>query len=163
MPTEMTVAGLAVDPSTNMPILVLRDLEGRRALPIWVGVLEASAIATELGQVKLARPMTHDLMKEMLDQLGATVIHVEVSALQESTYFATIVVRQGARVLEIDARPSDAIALALRVRCKILVADQVLEAASVLELELAPLSDAEAVGGEPPEGSPGPVQGKWKM
>lgn len=129
----MSVGGLTVDPVTKTPIVVLRDSENKLNLPIWIGILEATAMATELEGIKMSRPMTHDLLRSALAALGATVEAVEVNDLRENTYFALVHLRQGDRTLTIDSRPSDAIALALRERCPIYVAKAVLEQSSVLQ------------------------------
>ena len=129
----MSVGGLTVDPVTKTPIVVLRDADNKLNLPIWIGLLEATAMATELEGIKMARPMTHDLLRSTLAALGATVEAVEVNDLRENTYFALVHLRHGDRSLMIDARPSDAIALALRTRCPIYVAKAVLEQSSVLQ------------------------------
>ena len=129
----MSVGGLTVDPVTKTPIVVLRDADNKLNLPIWIGLLEATAMATELEGVKMSRPMTHDLLRSTLTALGATVEAVEVSDLRENTYFALVHLRHGDRSISIDARPSDAIALALRARCPIYVAKAVLEQSSVLQ------------------------------
>jgi uncharacterized protein len=137
MPREdcilMSVGGLTVDPVTKTPIVVLRDADNKLNLPIWIGLLEATAMATELEGIKMARPMTHDLLRSTLTALGATVEAVEVNDLRENTYFALVHLRQGDRTFTIDSRPSDAIALALRTRCPIYVAKAVLEQSSVLQ------------------------------
>ncbi len=158
---DMKVSGLAIDPMTEMPILILKDLNDGNALPIWIGLVEAGAIATELEKIALARPMTHDLMRNMLDQLGVQVMHVEISDLRESTYFAAIVLQQGAKVVEVDARPSDAIALALRVGCPIRVDESVLEKAREIDLrgkQAKGEGEEDALSGLPDEDF-----GKWKM
>jgi uncharacterized protein len=129
----MSVGGLTVDPVTKTPIVVLRDADNKLNLPIWIGLLEATAMATEIEGIKMARPMTHDLLRSTLAALGATVESVEVNDLRENTYFALVHIRHGDRALMIDARPSDAIALALRTRCPIYVAKAVLEQSSVLQ------------------------------
>jgi bifunctional DNase/RNase len=129
----MSVGGLTVDPVTKTPIVVLRDADNKLNLPIWIGLLEATAMATEIEGIKMARPMTHDLLRSTLAALGATVESVEVNDLRENTYFALVHLRHGDRSLMIDARPSDAIALALRTRCPIYVAKAVLEQSSVLQ------------------------------
>jgi uncharacterized protein len=123
----MTVGGLTLDPVTKTPIVILRDPENKLNLPIWIGLLEATAMATELEGIKMARPMTHDLLRSMLAELGAVVECVEV------TYFALIYLRTNGGQLTIDARPSDAISLALRTKSPIYVAKKVLEASSVLQ------------------------------
>ena len=159
---EMKVAGLAIDPMTEMPILILKDMKDENPLPIWIGLVEAGAIATELEKIALARPMTHDLMRNMLDLLGVTVMHVEISDLRESTYFAMIVLQQGSKVLEVDARPSDAIALALRVGCPIRVDEAVLEKAREIDLR-GKQGKGEAEGEDTLSGLSDEDFGKWKM
>jgi uncharacterized protein len=129
MEIEMTVKGLGIDPITNMPIIVLRDREGQRTLPIWVGVFEANAIALQMENVQTPRPMTHDLLKSVLDGLAARVERVVVCALRDNTFYATIHVRTEAGSQAVDARPSDAIALALRAAAPIFVEDSVLQEA----------------------------------
>jgi hypothetical protein len=129
----MTVGGLTLDPVTKTPIVILRDQENRLNLPIWIGLLEATAMATELEGIKMARPMTHDLLRCILGELGVSVEKIEVTELRESTYFASIYLRVTDRPLVIDARPSDAISLALRTKSPIYVAKKVLEASSVLQ------------------------------
>ena len=130
---EMSVGGLTLDPVTKSPIVILRDRDNKIALPIWIGLLEATAIATELEGIKMARPMTHDLLRNILAHLGASVEKVEITELRETTYYAAIHLRVGAEEVVIDARPSDAIALSLRVKSPIFVHRQVLEASSVLQ------------------------------
>jgi bifunctional DNase/RNase len=129
MQVEMVVAGLTIDPVNNTPIVILREKDGERVVPIWIGVVEASAIAFELESVKLTRPMTHDLLRTAVEQLGGHVERVVVSELRDNTYFALVAIRQGERTVEIDARPSDAIALALRARAPILCDEQVIKMA----------------------------------
>jgi uncharacterized protein len=129
MQIEMTIKGLMIDPITNMPIVVLRDLDGQRILPIWVGVFEANAIALQIENVQTPRPMTHDLLRNLLSDLSATVERVVVCELKENTFYATVQVRVGERTLAVDARPSDAIALALRTASPIFVEDAVIQSA----------------------------------
>lgn len=126
---EMKVAGIALDPSNNAPIVVLRDLEGKFILPIWIGIMEASAIAASLEGVRYSRPMTHDLFKSMLDALGAMLEKIEVVDIRDNVFYALITLEQNGSKLMIDARPSDAIALALRTDCSIFVADHVVKEA----------------------------------
>jgi len=127
MQIEMTIKGLMIDPVTSTPIVVLRDLDGQRVLPIWVGVFEANAIAVQIENVTLPRPMTHDLLRNVITDLRAEVERVVVSDLRDNTFFAIIqLLVQGERVA-IDARPSDAIALALRARAPIFVEDHVID------------------------------------
>ena len=129
----MTVEGLSLDPATKTPIVVLRDADNKIALPIWIGLLEATAIATELENIELVRPMTHDLLCSIIEQLQTTVEAVEVSDLKENTFFATIHLKAGDREISIDSRPSDALALAIRAKCPIYVAKKVLEQSSILQ------------------------------
>lgn len=129
MEIEMTIKGLMIDPITNMPIVVLRDVEGERILPIWVGVFEANAIALQIESVQTPRPMTHDLLRNVISDLSATVDRVVVCDLKESTFFASIMLRLESGVIAVDARPSDAIALALRAHAPIFVEESVIETA----------------------------------
>jgi uncharacterized protein len=129
----MTVGGLTLDPMSKQPIVLLRDSENKLNLPIWIGLMEATAIASELEGVKTARPMTHDLFCQALSELGAQVESVEVCDLRENTYFARVTVRAGDRAFTLDSRPSDAIALALRTRASIYVAKKVLEQSSFVQ------------------------------
>jgi len=124
---EMKIAGLTLDPTTNMPIIILKDLNGNNALPIWIGIAEASAIATKLENVDLARPMTHDLMRNILVKLEVTLEKIEVTDLRDNTFYANIYLRVGNRVVPIDSRPSDAIALALRTDSPIFVNEEVIK------------------------------------
>lgn len=130
---EMTVAGLTLDQVTRTPIVVLKDSENKLQLPIWIGLLEATAMATELEGIKMARPMTHDLMKNLLGELGGTVERVAITELKENTYYAVITLTVGDRKVTMDSRPSDAIAMALRSKTPIYVAREVLEQSSVLQ------------------------------
>lgn len=131
---KMTVRGIALDPITNMPILILKDPEERRALPIWVGIFEANAIALELEKVSTPRPMTHDLIKHILEGVGITVQQVIVNDLVENTFYATIELNHNGNVVTIDSRPSDAIALALRVNAPIFVTEKVVTQAKNIEV-----------------------------
>lgn len=132
---EMSVEGLTLDPATKTPIVVLRDPDNKINLPIWIGLLEATAIATELESIEMARPMTHDLLHTIVGELQATVEAVEVSDLKENTFYATIHLKAGGKELRIDSRPSDALALAIRAKCPIFVAKTVLEQSSILQQE----------------------------
>jgi bifunctional DNase/RNase len=134
----MIVGGLTLDPTTKMPIVVLKDPDNKLNLPIWIGPLEAASMATELEGIRPQRPMTHDLLRNMLGDLGATVEAVEVTELRENTYFARIMVRtRDGRDMEVDSRPSDAIAIALRTKSPIYVAKKVLEMSSELHEQAA--------------------------
>ncbi len=129
----MEVKGLMIDPASNHPIVILRDGESQLFLPIWIGIFEASAIQLELEGSERPRPMTHDLMRAMVEQLGCSVEKIVISDLQENTFFAEIHLDRGGERLVIDSRPSDAIALALRAKARILVAPHVLERAKAVE------------------------------
>jgi len=131
---RMTVRGIALDPITNMPIIILKDMEEKRALPIWVGIFEANAIALELEKIATPRPMTHDLIKNILDGLGATVQQIVVNDLKDNTFFAVIEVSYNGNSVNIDARPSDAIALALRVNAPIFVTEKVVSKAKSMDI-----------------------------
>lgn len=131
---EMKVTGLTIDPFTSMPIIILKDLEEKCALPIWIGLIEASAIATELEHIVLTRPMTHDLLKNIFEEIGVKVKSVEVSDLADNTFFSKIHLMVGARELQMDSRPSDAIAVALRTKAPIYVAKHVIEKSRKIDL-----------------------------
>jgi bifunctional DNase/RNase len=135
----MAIKGLMVDPITNMPIIVLRETEGQRVLPIWVGVFEANAIALQIESVQTPRPMTHDLLKTVIDELGGRVERVVVCELKENTFYATLHVRSERGRLTVDARPSDAIALALRTGARIFVEETVIQNARSVELSREPV------------------------
>ena len=169
MQLEMQVTGLTIDPANNGPIVILREKEGGRILPIWIGVIEASAIAFELDHVKLSRPMTHDLLRSTIESLGGHVERVLIADLRENTYFAMISVSRAGETIEIDARPSDAIALALRANAPILCEASVMEQAHLRQEELAakakatsadeaaPAPPAEEGEEEQGEGGPRPI------
>ncbi len=127
MEVEMTIRALMLDPVTNSPIVILKDVGGDTVLPIWVGAFEAQAIALELEKVSTPRPMTHDLIKNVLTGLETQVHKVVVTELREDTFYAVIWLERGGEVISIDSRPSDALALALRVDCPIFVDDLVLK------------------------------------
>ncbi len=130
----MKVSGLTIDPFTSVPIIILKDPEDRNALPIWIGLLEASSIATELEKITLARPMTHDLVKNIFEQLDVTVEKIEVNDLRDNTFYATIHLAAAGRSYRIDSRPSDAIAIALRTSAPIYVDDRVIEKSKRIDL-----------------------------
>ncbi len=143
---EVRVSGLSIDPITHTPIVLLKDKESQEVIPIWIGLLEASSIATQLENIKLARPMTHDLMKSILDQLDVVVSRVEVSDLRNNTFYAIIHVNWNEMDLAIDARPSDAIALALRTKSPIFVHQQVIEKSR--KVDLAHREEGEGISDE---------------
>jgi bifunctional DNase/RNase len=131
MELEMKIRGLMMDPVTNMPIVVLKDVQGQAILPIWVGVYEANAIALEIEKVQTPRPMTHDLLKNVLLGLEVRVQKVVVNDLKDDTFYALIWVERDGEMMTIDSRPSDALALALRVDCPIFVDETVLKNSKV--------------------------------
>ena len=133
MQIEMSVKGLMVDPVTNAPIVLLRDEEGNRVLPIWVGVFEANAIALQVENVAPPRPMTHDLLTQVITDLKAAIDRVVICDLREGTFYAIIHMRVEDRVVVVDSRPSDAIALALRAKAPIFVEEAVLEQAKTAD------------------------------
>ena len=141
---EMFVGGLLLDRNTQAPVVVLKDEKGQITLPIWIGIAEATSIASALNQIPMARPLTHDLMHEVLGELSVKVQRVIITELKEATYYAELVISYGDKVLLFDARPSDAIAIALRAAAPIFVAQQVLEQAKV------------AFQAAPPDGDPVP-------
>jgi bifunctional DNase/RNase len=130
---EMNIKGLMVDPITNMPIIILRDPDGDKVLPIWVGVFEANAIALQIENIQTPRPMTHDLLRNVIQDLQATVEKVVVYDLKENTFYAMIHLQTPAGQVTIDARPSDAIALALRTRAPIMVEEKVIDNAKTVD------------------------------
>ena len=134
MQIEMTIKGLMVDPITNMPIVILRDQEGNRVLPIWVGIFEANAIALQIENISTPRPMTHDLLRNVIHDLKASVQKIVVCDLQDNTFYALIYLAIGNDTVAVDARPSDAIALALRTRAPIFVEDTVIDNAKTVDL-----------------------------
>ena len=127
MEVEMKIRGLMMDPVTNMPIVILKDLSGNSVLPIWVGVYEANAIALEIEKVATPRPMTHDLIKSLLLGLNTAVNKVVVSELRDETFYAVIWLDRDGELISVDSRPSDALALALRLDCPIYVEEAVLK------------------------------------
>jgi len=127
MLVKMKVAGLTIDPLTNTPIVILKDLDEKKAIPIWIGLFEASAIATELEKISFSRPMTHDLIYEILKTVDVEVIKVEIHDLRNNTFFANIHLIKDDKTMVVDSRPSDAIALALRANAPIFVAEKVIE------------------------------------
>jgi bifunctional DNase/RNase len=131
MEVEMKIRGLMMDPVTNMPIVILKDVSGDAVLPIWVGIYEANAIALEIEKVTTPRPMTHDLIKNLLVGLDTQIHKVVVSDLREDTFFAVIWLEREGRVISVDSRPSDALALALRLDCPIFVEDAVLKSSKL--------------------------------
>ena len=144
----MTVGALTLDPTTKSPIVVLKDPDNKISLPIWIGLLEATSMATELEGIKPQRPMTHDLLRNLLGELGATVDAIELTELRDNTYFAQIQLRtRDGKNVHVDARPSDAISLALRTKSPIYVAKKVLEVSSELQKEAENTSKEQNLAG----------------
>ena len=158
---QVEIKGLMLDPSSNVPIVILRDLRSQLFLPIWIGVFEANAIALRLEGVEPPRPMTHDLLRSLLEQLGGKVEKIVISDLKESTFFAMIHLRNHQGALAVDARPSDAIALALRTEAPIYVLRSVLDKAQAVDLA-SDATDEEKLKKWLEEISPDEL-GKWTM
>ena len=139
----MVVSGLTVDPLTNSPIVILKETDGERTLPIWIGLLEATAIASEMEGIKFSRPMTHDLLKSIMDMIDVEVNKVEVCDLKNNTYYALIHMTHGGEEISIDARPSDALALSLRMKAPIFVSEEVINKSKQIDLESEPEDTSE--------------------
>jgi uncharacterized protein len=143
MDVEVRIRGLMMDPATNVPIIVLKDVASDAVMPIWVGIFEANAIALELEKQSAPRPMTHDLTRNLVHHLNGELERVVITEIKEDTFFAVLWLRQGDEAVMVDARPSDAIALALRFDCPIFVTEQVLQSARI-----GPAVSAEGQTGE---------------
>lgn len=143
MLTPMVISGLTVDPLTNSPIVLLKEVEGQRTLPIWIGLLEATAIASELEGIKFSRPMTHDLLKNLMGIMNVKVNRVEVCDLKNNTYFALIHINHNGKEMSIDARPSDALAISLRMGAPIFVSEEVIDKSSQVEIKAEPEDKSE--------------------
>jgi uncharacterized protein len=131
MDIEVRIRGLMMDPSTNMPIVVLKDVASDTVMPIWVGIFEANAIAIEIEKLAAPRPMTHDLMRNLIGNLNARLERIVITEIKDDTFHAVLWLRQGADSVTVDARPSDAIALALRLDCPIYVSEHVMQTAKL--------------------------------
>jgi len=131
MDIEMRIRGLVIDPATNMPIVVLKAVSSETVMPIWVGIFEANAIAVEIEKLAAPRPMIHDLTRNLIQFLNAKLERVVITELSEDTFYSVLWLRQGTEQMTIDARPSDALALALRADCPIFVSDTVLKTAQM--------------------------------
>lgn len=131
MDIEVRIRGLMMDPSTNMPIVVLKDVGSDTVMPIWVGIFEANAIAIEIEKVSAPRPMTHDLTRNLMRSMNAQLEKIVITELRDDTFFAVLWIRQDEELITMDARPSDAIALALRADCPIFVSEQVMQSAKL--------------------------------
>lgn len=139
----MVISGLTMDPVTNSPIVILKAVDGDETLPIWIGLLEATAIASEMEGIKFSRPMTHDLLKNMMEMVDVKVARIEVSDLKDNTYYAVIHFKQGEKEMTLDARPSDALAISLRVKAPIFVAEEVIKQSSRIDLKSEPQDKSE--------------------
>ena len=139
----MVISGLTMDPVTKSPIVILKAIDGDETLPIWIGLLEATAIASEMEGIKFSRPMTHDLLKNMMDKVDVKVARIEVSDLKDNTYYAVIHLKQGEKEMTLDARPSDALAISLRVKAPIFVAEEVIKQSSRIDLKSEPQDKSE--------------------
>ena len=131
MLVEVRVQSLALDRTTNTPVVILQETGGERVLPIWIGPGEASAIAMQLAEMEFSRPLTHDLLCSVLKSLGGDLQKVIITRVEKSTYYAELIVKRDGELISLDARPSDSIAIALRVDAKILADDELLEEASI--------------------------------
>jgi uncharacterized protein len=131
MDIEVRIRGLMMDPATNMPIVVLKDVGSDTVMPIWVGIFEANAIAIEIEKVAAPRPMTHDLTRNLMRHMNSTLERIVITELRDDTFFAVLWIRHDGELMTVDARPSDAIALALRSDCPIYVSEQVMQSAKL--------------------------------
>jgi bifunctional DNase/RNase len=131
MDVEVRIRGLMMDPATNMPIVVLKDVASETVMPIWVGIFEANAIAIEIEKMAAPRPMTHDLARNLIRHLNGSLERVVITELRDDTFYAVLWMRQENEAITVDARPSDAIALALRADCPIFVSEQVMQSAKL--------------------------------
>jgi hypothetical protein len=147
MDIEVRIRGLMMDPSTNMPIVVLKDVASDAVMPIWVGIFEANAIAIEIEKVDAPRPMTHDLARNLMRYMNILLERVVINELKDDTFFATLWLKQGDQTMTVDARPSDAIALALRADCPIYVSEEVMQVGRLSTTGPAETSSAEHLRG----------------
>ena len=139
----MVISGLTVDPLTNSPIVILKEEKGEKTLPIWIGLLEATAIASELEGIQFSRPMTHDLLKNIIELIDVKVNKIEVCDLKNNTYYALIHMEHKGKEMTIDARPSDALALSLRMKAPIFVAEEVIQQSQKIDLQAEPEDKSE--------------------
>jgi len=142
---EVRVAHLGLDKTTNTPVVILQEQGGERVLPIWIGPAEASAIAMELAGMKFARPLTHDLLKQVIVGLGADLRKVIITRVKDNTYYAELHIYRGDAIINIDARPSDSIAVALRLKAPIFTSDDLLENTAIDTSELSAESNPQAL------------------
>lgn len=146
--TEVQVAHLGLDRNTNTPVVILREKDGTRVLPIWIGAPEASAIAMELQGAHAARPLTHDLLRDVLVGLGGVLRRVTVTGVKDNTYFAELLIARGDELIQVDARPSDSIALALRTRSPIFASDALLDQTATEVVEPPPAPEPQGLDAE---------------
>lgn len=146
MKIRVSIHGIAIDPVSNSPVMLLKEIDGSRILPIWIGVLEATSIASKLENIQFPRPLTHDLMKNILDFLGIRIPKIEIVDLRENTYYAIITLDIQGELVDIDARPSDAVALALRTGAEIFVSEEVLQKSQTFTESFTKESQEEIVG-----------------
>ncbi|MFN3406301.1 MAG: bifunctional nuclease family protein [Caldimicrobium sp.] len=146
MKVKVLVHGIAIDPVSNSPVMLLKEVNGARILPIWIGVLEATSIASKLENIQFPRPLTHDLMKNILDFLGIRIPKIEIVDLRDNTYFAVITLDMQGELVDIDARPSDAVAMALRTGAEIFVAEEVLQKSQTFTESLLQKTQEEIIG-----------------
>ncbi len=160
---EMKVQGLALDPLTNVPIVILKGVNAPKSLPIWIGIFEANAIISELENITPARPMTHDLLKNIIDKLKSEVVGIIVTDLVDNTFYANIELKCKSGKVRVDSRPSDAIALALRVGAPIYVAEEVIKKAKKIDMTKDPKGNKIEKWKEWLESSTPEDFGKYKM
>ncbi|NPA40184.1 MAG: bifunctional nuclease family protein [Thermodesulfobacteria bacterium] len=146
MKVKMVVHGIAMDPMSNSPVMLLKEVDGDRILPIWIGILEATSIAAKLENIQFPRPLTHDLMKNIFDFLGVKVPKIEIVDLRDNTYYAIVTLDIEGKTFDVDARPSDAVALALRTGAEIFVKEEVLEKSQVFTETYKKEKEEEMVG-----------------
>ena len=152
---EVKIDSIRVSLMSQHRVVVLKDVDSDRYLPIWIGPFEADAITLQLQGVQVARPLTHDLLKSLIDEMGATISHIVVTELKNDTFFANIIMDVDGKSIEIDSRPSDAIALAVRVNAPLFIAEPVMEEASIIpetDLEGLEIDDSAPVSDEEQEG-----------
>ncbi|MFN3504876.1 MAG: bifunctional nuclease family protein [Caldimicrobium sp.] len=146
MKIKVLIHGIAIDPVSNSPVMLLKEANGPRILPIWIGVLEATSIASKLENIQFPRPLTHDLMKNILDFLGIRIPKIEIVDLRDNTYYAVITLDVQGELVDIDARPSDAVAMALRTGAEIFVAEEVLQKGQTFTESLVKNTQEEIIG-----------------
>ncbi|MFN4196393.1 MAG: bifunctional nuclease family protein [Caldimicrobium sp.] len=146
MKVKVFVHGIAIDPVSNSPVMLLKEVNGSRILPIWIGILEATSIASKLENIHFPRPLTHDLMKNILDFLGIRIPKIEIVDLRDNTYYAVITLDMQGELVDIDARPSDAVAMALRTGAEIFIAEEVMQKSQTFTESLLQKTQEEIIG-----------------